>query len=417
MAKKKKPADPLTDLLAAARPETVKNLVVHLSHFSPEMRRECFDYLKQHVKLTAEQEINSEGEIVMALWWELYPDLEDMDSYGGGDEKTEYHVVGLIDDIQEKLAGKKVDENTRRELIEEVIPFIKSGNAGLDGPLYDLAYAACYSDEDWRSLAATLEVMNKDWPTDHARRIYRKLGDREKYLELRRKKLVYGMDYYDLATFYWDEGNREEALTVAEEGRKKGQGRINELRKFLSERALEGGDRKRYLTLQFEQTIDHLTLDTYKAFQKICSAEEWSEHEPQLMKRLDRAWAQERLKILMHRKEYEKALAVLLKENYPIKTWGPSDALKTAEQLESHFPEKILSYYLSGLRNVNSNGTRNEYSQRARVMLKMRRILVDIQKDENRWKTFAGKVKEDNLRRPAFQEEFAKVIPGWRELV
>ena len=60
-------------------------------------------------------------------------------------------------------------------------------------------------------------------------------------------------------------------------------------------------------------------MDTYKAFQKICSAEEWSEHEPKLMKRLDGAWTQERLKILMHREEYEKALAVLLKENYPIK--------------------------------------------------------------------------------------------------
>jgi hypothetical protein len=44
-------------------------------------------------------------------------------------------------------------------------------------------------------------------------------------------------------------------------------------------------------------------------------------------------------------------------------------------------------------------------------------MLVDILKDENRWKTFAGKVKSDNFRQPAFQEEFAKVVPGWRELV
>jgi hypothetical protein len=135
------------------------------------------------------------------------------------------------------------------------------------------------------------------------------------------------------------------------------------------------------------------------------------------MGRLNGAWTSERLKILMYRKEYEKAVAVLLKENYPIKTWGPSDALKTAEQLEGHFPEKILSYYLSGLRNVNSNGARSEYAQRAGIMLKVRRVLVDILKDENRWKIFASKVKRDNLRRPAFQEEFARVIPGWRELV
>ena len=417
MAKKNKPDDPLKDLLEAAKPETLRDLVAHLSNFSPEMRRECFDYLKKHVTLTAEQKISSEGEIAMALWWELYPDLEELDSYGGGDDRTVYHVAGLIDDIQEKLAGKQVDEEIRRQLLDEVIPFIKSGNAGLDDALYDLAYATCYSDDDWRRLAKALEALNKDWPTDHARRIYRKLGDREKYLELRSKKLVYGGDYHDLASFYWDEGNRDKALAVAEEGEKKGQGRMDELRKFLSNRAIESGDRERYLGLQFEQTTDHLTLAGYKAFKKICTAEEWIEREPQLIGQLDDVWTSERLKILMHRKEYEKALAVLLKEKYPSHSWDAGDELRTAKQWEARFPDQILTYYLSGLGNLKSNSTRKEYTHRAGVMLKVRHMMVDILKDENRWKAFAGKVKRDNLRRPALQEEFAKIIPGWRELV
>jgi len=41
---------------------------------------------------------------------------------------------------------------------------------------------------------------------------------------------------------------------------------------------------------------------------------------------------------------------------------------------------------------------------------------LDILKDENRWKAYAAIVKRDNLRRLAFQEEFAKIIQGWREL-
>ena len=49
-----------------------------------------------------------------------------------------------------------------------------------------------------------LEAMNRDWSTDYARRIYRKLGDREKYLELWSKKLVCDGDYHDLATYYWN---------------------------------------------------------------------------------------------------------------------------------------------------------------------------------------------------------------------
>ena len=243
MVKKKKTADPLVDLLEAAKPETLITLIAELAIGRPDVRRECFDYLKKHVSLTPAQKTRSEGEIVMALWWELSPDLEELDDCGGGDYGTVDHVAGLLDEIRKKLVNSKVEEPIRRDLLDEVLPFITSGNAGLDDLLYDLAYATCYHDEDWRHLAQMLEAMNKDWPTDHARRIYRKLGDRAKYLELRHKKLVYGGDYYDLATFYWDEGNRKEALSVAEEGKIKGQGRMDELRKFLSDRAREGSNR------------------------------------------------------------------------------------------------------------------------------------------------------------------------------
>jgi len=33
----------------------------------------------------------------------------------------------------------------------------------MDDPLYDLAYAACYSDGDRRYLAQSLETMNRNW--------------------------------------------------------------------------------------------------------------------------------------------------------------------------------------------------------------------------------------------------------------
>jgi hypothetical protein len=43
--------------------------------------------------------------------------------------------------------------------------------------------------------------------------------------------------------------------------------------------------------------------------------------------------------------------------------------------------------------------------------------LVDILKDGHRWETLASEVMRDNFRRLAFQEEYAEIIPGWRELV
>ncbi len=109
--------------------------------------------------------------------------------------------------------------------------------------LYDVAYSSCYDDADLIYLAGSLEAIQGDWQIDHARRIYKKLGRREEYLALRQRKMIYGADFYDLATFYWESGEKEKALQVAEKGMQKGKGRMDELRLFLVARAEETGDR------------------------------------------------------------------------------------------------------------------------------------------------------------------------------
>jgi hypothetical protein len=49
-------------------------------------------------------------------------------------------------------------------------------------------------------------------------------------------------------------------------------------------------------------------------------------------------------------------------------------------------------------------------------MKKVHHVLVDVLKDASRWCDFALKVKKDNIKRPAFQEEFTKAVPGWQAL-
>ena len=417
MAKKKKRQDPLAALLTAASSEALTDLIVRLVSSRPDVRRECFEYLKKHASLSLEQKKRSEGEAVLALWSELVPDLDELDDHGGGDYVQEDQVGDLLVQIQEKLATGMIEKEIRRELLEEVLPFIETGNAGLDDEFYAIAHAACYEPADWRHLAQSFEAMKKEWPVSRARVIYRKLGDREKYLELRSRKMEVGPDYHDLATYYWDQGDREQALDVAEQGMRLGKGRMDDLRQFLSERASETGDRERYLALQFAQATDYLTLGSYMAFKKICTPGEWGAFEAKILSDLCSASEGEQVKIRMHREEYEQAVDVLTRRGYPLHAWDGAEESQTAAKMESRFPEKILKYYLTGLGALNVNDTRKGYARKAKVMVKVRHMYVDILKAEDRWRDFAGKVRKDNLHRPAFQEEFAKVVPGWCEIV
>lgn len=424
-----KRSDPLDELIDLAPAEVLRELVKKLasSHvyaiapyeeegWQRRMRRECFEFLKEHVSLTPTTKEDAEGEAVFALWDELEPDLAELDEYGGGDYDTQDHVGSLLYELSQRLGKGGVSQKGRRALLDEVFPYIRSGNAGVDDELFDVAYAACYEDEDLRDLAQRFEVLGNDWPLHHARDIYRKIGDREKYLALRACRMKYGADYYDLAKFYWESREREKALEVAREGMKKAEGRMDELRAFLAERAKESGDRKGYLELQFEQATDWLTAESYKTFKKLCTKEEWAAFEPRMVDATKDINKDERLKIYMIRKEFEKAVAILPAMRYPIDPYDDMSTLKIAGKLEDKYPEQILAFYTTGLGDLDSSYSRRIYANKAKVMCKVQHMWVDVIKKPEKWKALARKVKAANLRRPAFQEEFAKEVPGWNEL-
>lgn len=289
MARKPKTSDALAELLSAASHQILSKLITRLATESPDFRRECFDFLNAHVSVSEALVQRSEGEAVLALWFELAPDLEDLDMYGGGDDATEDHVTELLNQIRERLESRKVDADSRHEILELTLPYIENGNAGMDDMLYDVAYATCYDDDDLRSLAQYFEAMNSEWKTDHARRS-------------------------------------------------------------------------------------------------------------------------------MHRKEYDEAVAILTGGRYPMSSWGGEYQTQVAQEFDNRYPEEILKYYLSGLGNLDRNADRKEYTRKAKVMVKVRHVLVDVVGDVARWDKFARQVKRDNLRRPAFQQEFTLVVPGWREL-
>jgi hypothetical protein len=271
----KKQVRNLDDLIDVADASIVRQLVKQLAAGRPDVRRECVEFIQGKTAVSPNARAQVEAEVVFALWDELEPDLAELDELGGGPRDVEYKVGDLLGEITAKLDKTAIPRDHRRALLDEVLPYIKSSNSGMVDSLYEVAYAACRDDEDLRDFAQQLEALAQDWPSDHARRIYRQIGDRQKYLALRSQRMKYGGDYHDLATFHWEQGDKDKALAVAREGMEKAEGRMDELQGFLADRAKESGDRQGYLELQYRQATNRLTLGSYKAFRKLCSAHEW----------------------------------------------------------------------------------------------------------------------------------------------
>jgi tetratricopeptide (TPR) repeat protein len=310
-----------------------------------------------------------------------------------------------------------LDEEDREDLLDEVISYIKSGNAGMDDILYDIAYATCKNDGDLRELAKRFENLDQHWPLEHARQIYRRIGDRKQYLELRNKRLHYGMDYYDLVAFYWENGEKIKAVETARKGMELAEGRMDELRIFLADRAKEDGDREAYLDYIFAQRTDYLTLSSYKELEKECRKGEWVKYEGKIIDLLEKNFNIQAVKIYMYRKEYDMALRYFkspFRSTYRI--FGESELFSIAKRLEVLYPEEILAFYRSSVGNVNVSASRKIYAQNALAIMRVRRVLVEVMKRPEEWKTYALKIKSNNAKRPAFQEEFTRVIPDWDSL-
>jgi hypothetical protein len=115
----------------------------------------------------------------------------------------------------------------------------------------------------------------------------------------------------------------------------------------------------------------------------------------------------------MLRQEYEQALRLLQKIEYPHRSWGNDSVLQEAAILENKFPEQILEFYRKGLGSYSVSADRKVYAEKARVALKIRHMLVDVMNQPAKWKNMIQEMKFLNKQRKAFLEEFSKVIPDW----
>ena len=407
--------DPLISMLNAASKDDLIELIKELKGNALSIRRICIDFLKDKVTISSSVNAAARSSAALTLWHEVEPELSELDEYGGGDYSLMEDVGEGLYQLYKKLKEITLTDEDRDELLHKVMSYIESGNAGMDDSLYDIAYALCKTDDSLKDLAERFEALKRDWPIEHAKNIYRRIGEHKKYLELRLLKMKYGMDYYDLASYYWEIGEKSKAVDTAQRGMKLGRGRMDDLKIFLAERAKEAGDRDTYLEYYFSRKTDNLTLSSYKEIKNECKKEEWKRYEPKLLKIMKKNFNIQVVKIHLYRKEYKAALKYFEK-NRRFSYFSSHEVFSTAEELENRYPEQVLKFYKSCVGDLNVSTTRKTYSENAVAVARIRRVLVDVMKETDKWEKYALPIKANNAKRPAFQDEFASIIPDWKSL-
>lgn len=316
---------------------------------------QILEFLRIKVDVPENIKQKSDEEAIWSTWNDLEDDLSELDEYGGRDYDTEDYVSDLLYELSTKLKEFNTSKEFRYDILDCILEYIKSDNAGMSDALYEAAYSIVKNDEDSRHLAECFESIGCN---TNAMGLYKEIKNEENYIRLRKDRLEYGLDYYDLVMFYWDKGSKKEAIDVLEKGLKYGKGRMTELKMFASEQAKENGNRDLYLKLEFDESSERLSHKSYQTIKSKCNVAEWKKYEPLILKRLDRAWPEQKLKIFLSRMDYDSIFKIVTKISYP-------EFYSTVTILKSKFPDEILNYYLRGIGNYNISATRKVYHKNA----------------------------------------------------
>lgn len=409
-------------LLAKILPETPKEVLEHFlietASRSSERYVELLEYISAGASRPSVVERLAAEEKILSLWRSAEPSLSDLYEYGGLYEDEEEEMYDLLGDLSNALNEGLAGRECRREITDNVFEYLEKDDYGTHELLYDIALSACADEDDLDYLSQTLEAqgdsLEEIYGPASMMKYYKKSGDREKYLAIRLENLHRSEDYLDLAEFHRDSGDWEEAMKVAEAGLEIGDGNKYTLRSFVIDRLEATGKRSRATELRFDQFFSAALFEEYLNFRRECSDEEWAAYEERVAERMKSARPDARLFYHVHRGESSDALTILLQHGR--KLYWNSDVFAAAEKLEGAHPERMYDCYVRSMGNLYETAGRDVYALKARQMAAVRRVLVERLGEVAKWTAFAREVKKGNSRRAALQDEFAKVIPGWRKL-
>ena len=413
----------------------------HLVREGDDAQRLALEWLRRSRKARGTRGLD-DG-LLMEYWWNARPIIARFNELGGGPEEDEEEVMDWLGRIVELVRKGRVSTEGKLAFLDEAFEEYDAGNSGFEDALMETFFDVCRTREEWEYLIDKLGAHPSRWRTGRIMRILRDhLHEDGRYLELRTKALEYGSDYWDLARFHLDRGDRDKVVEVAELGALKGQGRCEELFVFLfshyeelgDEAALarvvrmaveRGSDEKGMLGRFFEhhracgdyeEARDALLAGWafvgrghYKEYQRLKAflrEEDWMRAEPQLFAEMRERDLKGWLRACLDKGMKKEVLEAVL--DPPRDRFGrivESDLDGFADVVGDEFPEKVIEHSWRRACDRIMLKNRESYREAARHLRRVKHLYVDVLGDGATWRRRFSALKEEHERRRAFLDE------------
>jgi hypothetical protein len=294
---------------------------------------------------------------------------------------------------------------------------------------------------------------------------YAAIGDTDAQRKTLESKLEYGMDYWRLAQYWFDQGDRKKAFGVVLDGIEKGKGRKNELyealqkhyqkqndydnivkllqqkidKNELDQRTLRNDGAYQCLWKHYSRTNNYpqqkkllelcltrneVDLDFYKHAEKILNEDDWKDVESKIITNLQDRITQQQQQIRKslswsYGSPYGSSETSILAEIYHYKkdvdklfetVSGSVDLLQKYESLLlPNYAVEYLEAYKDRINRLIAVRGRKNYQTAVPYVKKVKQIYTKMLKNPADWKAYITHLRTSNKTLRALQEELSRI--------
>lgn len=405
----------------------LQELVTYIVSKSEQAREALLDYCQKNDTNTETDNhtLLIENKI-QQCWQKVAPIIAEFDMYGGGPESDEDKVYATLRNMEELLEDAEISWTIRKEILDQMLNFVKLDNSGFADPLMDVAFVMCKNKQENIYLADFLIENASHYYQGIASEIYLENGEDQKFIESKNISLKYGSDYLELAHYYKKYNDEKKALKIVLEGLDKADGRLDEIYEYLfqyykknkDEAALEklyAGAEKRIMN---QDTITELMYNYYlekgdyekkknvllkwisccdikqlnelyqKCIQELLD-EDFQKNETKILSIIKKRHLPAYFDILINKGETKEVMEYIT-QSQP----GLDHQHYFSKQLSNEYPREIVEMYWKETAFYVSLGKEHNYSHAVSLLKEICQIMK-----KNNW------TEEWNIRYKAFLEE------------